>query len=241
MAEAVIFDVDGTLLDSVDLHAASWHEIFRRHGIDVPLAAVRSQIGKGADQLLPVFVPKDRLARIEKQLKDERATLFKAEYLPRVRPFPRVRELFQRVKAGGARLVLASSATRDELDGYAKLAGIDDLLEADVSSDDAARSKPHPDIFLAALDRLGEIDRGRVVAVGDTPYDAEAAGKAGLRTVGVLCGGFPEADLRRAGCVAVYRDPADLLANYERPPWRTTGAGRRRAPPAPRAAASPRP
>jgi HAD superfamily hydrolase (TIGR01509 family) len=214
MPQAVIFDIDGTLLDSVDLHAQAWAEILHQYGFDVPASAVRTQIGKGGDELLPVFVPKDVLERDGRRMKDERAELFKNKYLPRVRPFPKVRELFERLKADGKRVSLASSGKKDEVNEYKRIAGISDLVDEHSSADDVGRSKPHPDIFVAALDQLGNPDRGTVVAVGDTPYDAEAAGKAGIRTIGVLCGGFPAEDLKKAGCVALYRDPADLLANY---------------------------
>ncbi len=120
--------------------------------------------------------------------------------------------------ADGKQIALASSAKDEELQQYKKAARIDDLIDTETSSDDAEKSKPHPDIFEAALQRLGNIGPEHVVVVGDTPYDAEAASKAGLRTIGVLCGGWPEADLRRAGCIAVFRDPADLLAQYHRSP-----------------------
>ena len=218
MADAVIFDIDGTLLDSVDFHARAWQETFARYGIEVTFEAVRWQIGKGGDQLMPVFVPKDRLERIEKELKDARGRHFKDKYLPLVRPFPKVRALFERLLADGKRVVLASSGSRDEVEEYKRIAGIGDLIESDTSSDDAERSKPHPDIFLAALGKLGNPDPATVLVVGDTPYDAEAAGKAGLKTVGVLCGGFPEDVLRDAGCVALYRDPSDLLGRYAQSP-----------------------
>ncbi len=218
MADAVIFDIDGTLLDSVDFHARAWQETFARYGIGATFDEVRAQIGKGSDQLMPVFVPAEMLERFGDELKDARAEHFKETYLPRVRPFPMVRALFERLRADGKRVVLASSATRAELKEYKRIADVADLTDGDTSSDDADRSKPHPDIFLAALEKLGDVDKAKVVAVGDTPYDAEAAGKAGLRTVGVLCGGFPEADLRVAGCVALYRDPADLLARFAQSP-----------------------
>jgi HAD superfamily hydrolase (TIGR01549 family) len=218
MTDAIIFDVDGTLLDSVDFHAKAWQETFARHGIDVTVEAVREQIGKGSDQLMPVFVPKDVLDRDGQAIKDERTELFREKYLSRVKPFPKVRELFERLTRDGKRVVLASSGSRDEVEEYKRIAGIADLIEDDTSSDDAERSKPHPDIFLAALEKLGDVDKAAVVVVGDTPYDAEAAGKAGLRTVGVLCGGFPADALRAAGCVELYRDPADLLARYEHSP-----------------------
>jgi HAD superfamily hydrolase (TIGR01509 family) len=214
MSDAYIFDIDGTLLDSVDLHARAWQETFARYGIEVTFEEVRSQIGKGGDQLMPVFVPKDMLKRVGKQIEEERTSYFHDRYLPEVQPFPKVRELFEQLRADGKRIVLGSSAKKSEIDIYKKIADIDGLTEADVCSDDVDRSKPHPDIFHVALEKLGNPDPVAVMAVGDTPYDAEAATKAGITAVGVLCGGFAEKDLRQAGCVAIYRDPADLLDRY---------------------------
>ena len=218
MPIAVIFDVDGTLVDSVDLHAKAWQETFERYGIHATFEAVRSQIGKGGDQLMPVFVPEDMLERMGEEIQSARKWYFKERYLPLVRPFPAVRELFQRLRADGKRIVLASSGSRSEVAAYKRIAHIEDLTDGDTSSDDAERSKPHPDIFEAALEKLNNPDPQDVLAVGDTPYDAQAAGKAGIKTVGMLCGGFPEQDLRKAGCIAIYRDPAHLLAQYEQSP-----------------------
>jgi HAD superfamily hydrolase (TIGR01549 family) len=215
MIKAVIFDIDGTLVDSVDFHAQAWQEAFRHFGKEIPFKKVRHQIGKGGDQLMPVFFSKEELEEFGDEMEKYRGELFKREYLPKVRAFPRVRELFQKIKDDGKRLALASSAKQDELKAYKKIANIEDLVEEETSSDDADKSKPHPDIFEAALERLGDIEPDEAVVVGDTPYDAEAAGKINLRTVGVLCGGFPEAELKAAGCVQIYQDPADLLARYD--------------------------
>ncbi|MFH6784027.1 MULTISPECIES: HAD family hydrolase [Methylobacterium] len=214
MIRNLIFDIDGTLLDSVDLHAAAWSEAFRAFGLDVPEAAVRSQIGKGGDQLMPVFVPRERLEREGEALEKFRSTLFTEKYLPKVKPFPGVRALFERLKAEGHVLALASSGKADEVERYQEIAGIRDLVDVATNSDEAERSKPHPDIFEAALERLGHPPRGQAVVIGDSPYDAEAAVKAGLPAIGVLCGGFPEAALSEAGCTAIYRDPQDLLDGY---------------------------
>jgi HAD superfamily hydrolase (TIGR01509 family) len=211
----VIFDVDGTLVDSVDEHAEAWRRAFLEFGRDVPFAHVRSQIGKGADQLVPVFFTEDELEKFGKELSDYRATLFKREFMPKLRPFPRVRELFQRLRDEGMGIALASSAQGDELEFYINLCGIQGLTDVETSKGDVDKTKPHPDIFEAALERLGRPEPHTVAVVGDTPYDALAASKLGLPTVGVLCGGFPEEDLRTAGCRAIYKDPADLLAHYE--------------------------
>ena len=128
-----------------------------------------------------------------------------------------MRDLFGRLRADGRRLVLATSASGAELERYKDIAAIGDLLHGATSSDDAEHSKPEPDIFLAAL-RTAGVDAADAIVVGDTPYDAQAAGKAGLRAVGMLSGGFPEADLRAAGAGAIYRDPAHLLEDYDRSP-----------------------
>jgi HAD superfamily hydrolase (TIGR01549 family) len=218
MIKAVIFDIDGTLVDSVDLHARAWQEAFRHFGRDIPYKEVRHQIGKGGDQLMPVFFSKQELAEFGKEMEQYRGELFKREYMPQVRAFPKVRELFARIKQDGKRIALASSAKEEELKVYKEIANITDLVEEQASADDADKSKPHPDIFEAALAQLDDVKPAEVIVIGDTPYDAEAAGKANLRTVGVLCGGFPEAELRAAGCIAIYQDPADLLARYDASP-----------------------
>ncbi|MCA1615227.1 MAG: HAD family hydrolase, partial [Acidobacteria bacterium] len=158
------------------------------------------------------------LGRFGEEMEEYRGRLYKRAYLPQVRAFPAVRELFERVRREGLRVALASSAKEEELKVYKKIANITDLVEEETSADDAAKSKPHPDIFEAALQSLGDVRAAEAIVVGDTPYDAEAAGKAGLRTLGVLCGGFPADELRAAGCSDIYRDPADILARYDQTP-----------------------
>jgi HAD superfamily hydrolase (TIGR01549 family) len=224
MLKAIIFDIDGTLVDSVDLHARAWQEAFRHFGREVEFERVRHQIGKGGDQLMPVFFSAEELERFGEEMEKFRGDLYKREYISRVRAFPQVRELFERIRQDGKRIALASSAKKDELKVYKDLAGITDLIEEETSADDAERSKPHPDIFEAALASLGDVTADEAIVVGDTPYDAEAAGKINLRTVGVLCGGFPEAGLRAAGCAHIYRDPADLLARYDASPLAATAS-----------------
>jgi len=218
VVKAVIFDIDGTLVDSVDLHARAWQEAFAHFGKQFSFERVRYQIGKGGDQLLPVFLSGREIEEFGDELTEYRGEMFKREYLPRVVAFPRVRELFERVLADGKRVALASSAKKDELKEYKRIADIEDLVEEETSADDAEKSKPHPDIFEAALSQLGGVEPSDAIVVGDTPYDAEAAGKAGLQTVGLLAGGFPEEDLRAAGCVRIYKDAAALLADYDASP-----------------------
>lgn len=213
---AVIFDIDGTLLDSVDLHAKAWVEAFAHFGVETDAAKVRSQIGKGGDELMPVFLPPERIEREGKEIESYRSDLFKRKYLPEVRPFPAVRPLFERIRAAGLKIALASSGKGPEVERYQEILGIADLVDVVTSSDDADRSKPHPDIFEAAAKKLEGFGKDEMIVIGDTPYDAQAASKAGLHTIGVLCGGFPEADLSGAGCVAIYRDPQDLLDGFDR-------------------------
>jgi HAD superfamily hydrolase (TIGR01509 family) len=223
MIRAVIFDVDGTLIDTVDLHAACWVEALEHFGVEVPFEDMRVQIGKGGDQILHGLVPPDMIEQQGERIRAFRSDLFKREYMRKARPFPGVRDLFKRIRASGQRAVLASSGTAGEVERYKEIAGIADLIDDATSSDDAERSKPFPDIFQAAFAKLAPLRRDEAVVVGDTPYDAEAARKAGLKSVGVLCGGFPEEALRSAGCVAVYEGAEDLLRNYERSPL--AGAG----------------
>ena len=214
--KAVIFDVDGTLVDTVDMHADAWQRALREFGKEVPFEEVREQIGKGADKLMPVFVGEAELEEIGERLEKRRGEIYKSEHLERTRAFPKVRELMERIIRDGLQVALASSAVEDELGHYKKVTGITDLIDAATSADDAEDSKPEPDIFAAAVKRLKEVRAEECVVVGDTPYDAIAAGKIGIRTIGVLSGGFPEGWLRDEGAVEIYKDVAELLENYER-------------------------
>ena len=214
MPKAAIFDLDGTLLDSVDLHALAWHEAMLKFGHDVSFEQARSQIGKGGDKLIPVFLSADEQRDHGEELEEWRGKRFKSEYLPLVRPFSAVPDLLRRVRDAGLRIAIGSSAKKDELDEYLDIARIADLVEVKASSEDAKESKPAPDIFQVVLKKLG-IEGRDAVAIGDTPYDATAAGKAKIATIGVLCGGFTEASLRQGGCVEIYPGPAALFARFK--------------------------
>jgi HAD superfamily hydrolase (TIGR01509 family) len=214
MIKALLCDIDGTLVQSNWLHAQAWQVALGAIGIHVELEAVRRQIGKGGDELIPVFVPWWKQKHVEAPMKAFRAHIFCAEYLAQVQPIPRVREFLLRLKDAGIRLSLASSASKEDLIFYKKIAQMEDLIEEESSADDADRSKPHPDIFQATLKRLN-LKPAEVLALGDTPYDAEAAGKAGIWTIGVTTGGWSREDLLAAGCVEVYTDISDLLDRFE--------------------------
>ena len=216
--EAVIFDIDGTIVDSVDLHMKAWKAALEKFGKNISFDEIRPQIGKGEDQIISVFFSKEEAEDVAEEIEKYRSNLFRNEYLPIVKAFPRVRQLFERIKQDHKVIELASSAKKDELEIYKRIAAIGDLVDFETASNEAKRSKPFPDIFQAALKKLDHIQPERVIAIGDTRYDAEAAAKANLRTVGFLSGGSTEEELRQAGCVALYRNPADLLERYEESP-----------------------
>ena len=216
MIKAVIFDIDGTLVNSNDLHVEAWQEAFKCYGKEVTFDEVHQQIGKGGDQLMPVFCSPEELERFGSDLEQHRAKLFTSDYLPRVKPFPKVRELFERIKADGLQIALASSAKEEEVDQHKKSLGIKELIEAATSADDVEKSKPHPDIFQASLAGLKNISPDEAIVIGDTPYDVMAASKAGMKTIGVLSGGFTQEDLQKDGAIEIYRDVADLLESYDR-------------------------
>jgi HAD superfamily hydrolase (TIGR01549 family) len=213
MPKAVIFDVDGTLVDSVDFHAKAWVEAFKQHGYEVPFEAVRQQIGKGGEQIVEEFIPEAE-RDITSDLTQYRKKFYQQNFLQQVRPFPKVRELFERLRGDGIKVVLASSGRKESIEHYQNLLNIKDLIDGTTSTEDVEAAKPNPDIFIAAMDKIEGIDASEILVVGDSPYDAQAATKIPLRTIGVLCGGFSEEQLTDAGCIAVYQDPADLLAHY---------------------------
>ena len=218
MIKAAIFDLDGTLVDSNELHVQAWQETFQHFGKKIPVERLREQVGKGGDQYLPVFLSEREMRDIGKEVDEFRGKLFKKKYLSQVRPFQGVRDLIERVRSEGKKIALASSGKADEVDHYQKLLGIEALVDCQTTADDVAHSKPKADVFIAALRLLGHLTPEQAVAIGDTPYDIEAAKKIELGTIALLCGGFPENELRDAGAVAIFRDPVDLLAHYYQSP-----------------------
>ncbi|HEV2693855.1 MAG TPA: HAD family hydrolase [Verrucomicrobiae bacterium] len=216
MKKAFIFDIDGTLIDSNDYHAQAWEKAFRFCGFSVPIEKIRAQIGKGADQLLPGFLNKTQREKYGDKIGKLSGEIFRRNYLSQVRPFPKVRELFKAIRETGSRIALASSSKEKEVEEYKIIAQISDLVEQTASADDAENSKPEPDIFHSAMSQLGNPPQETVIVIGDSPYDAIAARRAGLISVGVLCGGFAAEKLKAAGCHSIYESPEDLLVNFDR-------------------------
>jgi HAD superfamily hydrolase (TIGR01509 family) len=208
---AIIFDVDGTLVDSNDAHAAAWQQALRQFDIDRDLGAIRRLIGMGGDKLLPALTGIASDSEQGARIVARRGEIFREAYLPKLRPFPGVRPLLERLAGDGFRIGVASSAKQDELDDLLEVAGVADLIHRQTSSDDVEASKPDPDALHAALAKL-HLPPEAAVMVGDTPYDVEAAARAGVAMIAVRCGGWHDAAL--AGARAIYDDPADLLAHY---------------------------
>ena len=213
---AVILDVDGTLVDSNDAHARAWIDAFAACGITVSFAAVRRAIGMGGDKLMPHVAGVSQDSKQGEEVDKRRREIFRDQYLPAIRPFPRVRDLLQRFCSDGLRLGVASSASEDELERLLAIAEVSDLIAARTSSDDADNSKPDPDIVVAAIERA-HVPRERVMMLGDTPYDVQAATRAGIPIVALECGGWRRDELR--GASAVYLSPADLLSRYDDSPF----------------------
>jgi len=208
----VIFDVDGTLVDSNDAHARAWVDAFAEHGITAAYDQVRRAIGMGGDKLMPLVSGFEEDSAAGKPIVKRRKEIFKNVWLPRLHPFEDTRELVQRLVGDGFTLAIASSASDEELHPLLEVARVADLIPTRTSSDDADRSKPDPDIVKAALKRAG-CPRERAVMIGDTPYDVEAALRAGIQIIALTCGGWTRQDL--SGAIEMYDDPADLLRNYD--------------------------
>ena len=214
MIKAIIFDLDGTLVDSVDYHTEAWVKAFQKYGYDFSFDKLREQIGKGSEFIIGELLSTEEAEKLESDIAGYRKQYYQENLLSKVQPFPQVKELFQKIRADGLKIVLASSARNETIQHYKQLLKIEDLIEGATSTDDVEESKPEPDIFQSALKKLDNISAKEIIVVGDSPYDAIAAGKTSIRTIGVLCGGFSQETLSKAGCIAIYQDPADLLNNY---------------------------
>ena len=206
MARAALLDVDGTLIDSNYHHALAWYRAFRRSGIVLPLWRIHRHVGMGGDQLVPALLGE----RLDEERGEEIREARDEEYgrlIGEVAPLEGSRELIAELKRRGLTVVLASSSPQDEIDHYLELLDARELADAWTTDDDVKATKPEPDLVHAALEKAGTED---AVMVGDTPWDVEAARKAGIETICVITGGFSEQELGDAGAVAVYESVEEL-------------------------------
>jgi HAD superfamily hydrolase (TIGR01509 family) len=212
----VIFDVDGTLVDSNNAHALAWVKALREHGFLVDFSQVRWLIGMGGDKLLPTLTDLDSESEEGRAIGDRRRTIFMHEYLPALRPTHGALALVERLHKEGVTLVVATSAEKEEVNGLLDVAGVAQLFDRATSSDDVARSKPDPDIVRAALRQSGS-QASEAIMIGDTPYDVKAASQAGVGLIALRSGGW-WVDEKLAGAMAIYDSPADLLARIDHSP-----------------------
>lgn len=223
----VIFDVDGTLIDSNDAHARAWVDALEEFGHKVQFEEVRRRIGMGGDKLLPEVTGISKDSPEGEKISARCSDIFMEQLLPGLRAFPGTKELLEELHRRGLKIVIASSAQKEKLRELLKLTGAHGVIESATSSSDAERSKPDPDIVEAALHNLG-LPPGEVVMIGDTPYDIEAAARTGLRTIGFRSGGWTDSGL--TGAIAVYDGPADLLAQLDTSPLAEGAGGASAAP-----------
>jgi HAD superfamily hydrolase (TIGR01509 family) len=209
MDRAALFDVDGTLVDTNHLHVVTWWEAFRQAGHEVPMHAVHRAIGLGSDDLVAHLLGDERDRDQDAALSAAHKTLY-GQYFERLPALPKAGELLRRLHRDGWTVVLATSASGAELGALRRAIDADDAIAGTASAEDVERGKPAPDPVEHALELAGA-PASRAVLVGDTVWDMRAGSKAGVRCVGVLCGGIPRADLEEAGAEAMYADPADLL------------------------------
>jgi len=208
----VILDIDGTLLLSNDAHARAFVEAGKSLGLSADIRSIRPLIGKGGDKLIPEAFGFDAESEPGKKLQKAKDRMFRS-YAGSLQPAPGARELLMRLRADGIKLVVATSAGKDDVTFLLDQARVRDLIEGTTSSDDADSSKPDPDIVQAALRKSGE-DARAAIMIGDTPYDVEAALRADVHVITVRCGGFwSDADFR--GSLSTFNDPGDILAHYE--------------------------
>ena len=206
----ILFDVDGTLVDTTYLHTVAWWEALRQHDADVPMAEIHRAIGMGSDRILEHLLGPDRDKDRDGELSQAHDILY-GTWWERLRPLPGAADLLRACAERGLVVVLASSSKKHELQLLRRVLDADDVITAATSSADADQSKPAPDILQAALDQ-SDIDPQHCVFVGDAVWDVEAAGRLEIPCIGLACGGTSAAELEDAGAVATYRDPAELLS-----------------------------
>jgi HAD superfamily hydrolase (TIGR01509 family) len=203
-----ILDIDGTLVDTNYQHALAWYRAFRKHGLVLPIWRIHRHIGMGGDQLLPALSDEGFEREHGEDVREDEKSLY-MEMIGEVEPMHDARELIEEIKRRGHAAVLASSAKDEEVEHYLDLLDARSLADGWTSSADVESTKPEPDLVHAALEKAGAAAADAVM-IGDTPYDVEAAKRAGVPTIAVLTGGFSEAELREAGAVEVFESVAEL-------------------------------
>jgi HAD superfamily hydrolase (TIGR01509 family) len=212
----VLFDVDGTLVDTTYLHTVAWWESMRGCGHDVPMTSIHRSIGMGADKLLEHLLGGERDRAEDGPLSQGHKERYR-EYWPKLRALPGAADVLRGCSARGLKVGLASSADPEELAVLRRVIGADEVIDAATSKGDADESKPEPDIIEAALREL-RLDAAQVVFVGDSVWDVAACARIDVACIGLTCGGTSRGELAGAGAVAVYDDPADLLASIAESP-----------------------
>lgn len=216
----VLFDVDGTLLDTNYLHVLCWAEAFAQHGFHIPSACIHHAVGMGAHEMMGALLGRGHDPSLDEPLKKAHTTLY-AQHWGHLQPLPRAAELIRACARAGLTVMLATSAREDELKALRAALDADDAITDAVSASEAEAGKPDPDILQTALDK-GRLSVEEAVLVGDTVWDGRAAQRIGLPFIGLLSGGISQYELRDAGAREIYRDPAQLLESMENSALSTT-------------------
>jgi len=217
MVKGVLLDIDGTLVASNEIHTHAWKDAFQKFGYEIPFDKIRPLIGMGADNLLPTLIPNlNQEEDLGKKVTEERKKILIGKYSSKLEPTKGARELIWRLKKLSFKLIVATSASEDELQVLLQAADVDDLLNHFTTASDVENSKPAPDIISVALNKIA-LPPEEVIMLGDTPYDIESATKCNVPVIAFRSGGFPEEKLKNA--LMIFDDPADLLAHFEQTPF----------------------
>lgn len=212
--EGILFDIDGTLIDSNDAHTKAWSEAFAESNIQIDYNSIRNKIGMGGDHLIPALINVSKESQLGKKIDERKGEIFRKKYLPFLKPFPGAKELLQSLKAKGFKLIVASSSSAKDLVELLKIDGLINYFDNLNLAAFDTQTKPDPDILLNALSK-GALNKDKALMIGDTPYDIEAAKHAGIEIIAFTCGGWNAKDLE--GAIAIYEGPKHFLDNLPKP------------------------